>query len=114
MTERFTKWATLVGSYRPIIIQSLVVVALVAFLVAVFAGMVSSDSSVAVRWPVGVAAGAMVTVPFVLLRTRQLKQAAATCFLEVDAQGLVARYGGTTRTLTWQRQRFAVRPSSRL
>lgn len=102
MAERFTQQISLAGSYRPIIIQSVVVVVFTGFLGAALVGMLWQDSPVALRWLIGLAAAAAMTALFVLLRTRQLKRAATTGTLEVDAQGLVARYGGTVRTLAWQ------------
>ncbi|MET7640651.1 hypothetical protein [Streptomyces sp. NPDC005438] len=111
MAEQFTQRMTLGRSWRPLIPQSVVLVLFTAFLVAAVIGMVSPDSPVAVRWLVGVVVGAGLTTVFVLARTSILKRQAVAGTLDVDERGLVARYGGTTRTLRWdQVNRFEELP----
>lgn len=101
MTERFTQRIDLAASYRPLIVSSIVITALITFVVGAVVGMTSPDSPVPVRWLVGLAVALVIVGLVVLARTRILKREAEAASLEVDDRGLVARYGGTVRTLEW-------------
>ncbi|GAB3310405.1 hypothetical protein EK0264_11550 [Epidermidibacterium keratini] len=101
MTERFTQRTSLAASYRPLIVSSIVLVALITLVVGAVVGMTNPDSPMPVRWLVGLAVALLICGLVLLLRTRILKREAGYGSLEVDERGLVARYGGTVRTLEW-------------